>query len=229
MNAQQPLLPTIQETTVAVDRCSHCHAIIPPKRVKTRLDQIAGNHHAKRIMELAIVGGHSVFFLERGGVGAMFASVATQHGLTVYVEDHCMCGCYQDPDRMCVCTPEMIAQWHARESYQTALNADMVCEVVNPRYSDIMNMNAGHIVRDEIALEFVPDYTRLLANAPQDLKPDRAGHLLLDNAYKQLNLTQEDVERILHVSRTIWATFGGHSPHISPAYIAEALQYRRRR
>jgi magnesium chelatase family protein len=151
----------------------------------------------------------------------------------------CPCGYYGDLVRECTCSPAMITRYQKRISGPLLDRIDIHMEVPRVDYEKLSDDRLGEPsatiqARVEAARErqrerFVG--TDLTCNA--DMRPaevreycqlDDTGRSLIRTAMNQMQLSARAYHRVLKLSRTI-ADLAGEET-ISPAYLAEALQYR---
>jgi hypothetical protein len=111
---------TATTTPIAVCRC--CGAAL---RVEApgRLDDIKGQDHVKRAIEVAAVGAHPIALLSEGTTDDMrqIAEVArSSFGLTVYPLTPCRCGNHGSARHTCTCTPKQVAQHKTTAQWRLA-------------------------------------------------------------------------------------------------------------
>lgn len=152
----------------------------------------------------------------------------------------CPCGWHGDPTHACTCSAVAIARYQSRISGPLLDRIDIHVEVPAVRYRELADerrseSSADVRARVEAAREvqrtrFVRR-RRVFCNAqmgPRDLEAhcrlDEAGHRLLERVVDRLGMSARATSRILKVARTI-ADLAG-APAITPAHLAEAIQYR---
>jgi hypothetical protein len=121
------------------------------------------------------------------------------HAISAYVTTSCICGNAGDPYLACRCSPEVLVAWQRRPAFQAALAADLVVEAAHTSAEQRMGHRRGR--RGE------PD-EQLIARAmearsrprPTDAL-DGACQRLLAAAIRQLQLTTEQVARMLSAAR----------------------------
>jgi predicted ATPase with chaperone activity len=209
---------------IAAARCRSCGAI-RPTNPPPRIDQVIGVEHAKRAAEVALACGHPITFR---GIGdptpaITLARFVAAHGGTAYAILPCPCGNHGDPDLACACTPAMIARYQKRPALRTARDATIQTEVPRPSIEKIRQYLAGR--RGEPDEQVLTRIQEALTRPEADHKLDVAGDRLMTAAIRQLHLSTAAAERIIAVATTVARL--AHVTQISPAHIAEAIQYSR--
>ncbi len=153
----------------------------------------------------------------------------------------CPCGYAGDSERVCVCPPAVVTRYAKRISGPLLDRIDIHVTVPRVQYEKLANDrpcedSATIRARVEAARnKQLQRYrgTAMRTNADLEAKDirehcqlDAAGQSLMKAAMRQLQLSARGYHRVLKLARTIAELQS--APHISPAHLAEALQYRPR-
>jgi len=221
---QSPAAP-ITPATLGQHACPTCGALLPTPI--SRLDQIPDQVHLRRAVTVALTGNHSITFI---GVGASlpdalaYGRLCRGYGLTAYATTLCACGNAGNPYGACECTPEAILAWRKRPAFQAALAADLVAEAA---LASVEQRLAHHRGRRGEPDETLIDQASEARGRPRPSdKLDGVSERLLAAAIRQLQLTTEQISRVLAVAQSIAQLAA--APAIGPVHLAEALQYRSR-
>lgn len=162
--------------------------------------------------------------------------------MLVAAQNPCMCGYFGDPERACTCSPAAVARYQKRISGPLLDRIDIHVEVPRVNYEKLSSERKSEpstairarvcTAREQQRERF--RNTHLLTNADMGAAEihthcplDTASQSLMKAAVRQLNLSARGYHRVLKLARTI-ADLAG-VPQISPAHLAEAIQYRPRR
>jgi len=199
--------------------CKHCGATL--SQSETKFEDIIGQEHAKRALEVALAGDHSITFFGNGEATAL-AEWAKAHGLTAWAMPLCPCGYYGlQTVRECTCSLSQISKWQKRKAFQNALRADIVIDCPPAYPYQIENWASGRKGEPEGGL-----LARVEAKGARPKTTlDEASQSLLRAAIKQL--PNIDADNMLRLAQTIAALAKDNS--IKTHHLAEAIQYRPRR
>ena len=189
------------------------------------LQDIRGNEHAKRAIEVALVNDLSITFVGDKDLSILFANTLFEmkHS-NVRCQRLCLCGNYAST-KLCVCPPNEINYLRMTQNYQEAVSAHIVSQVVCPTFEQVVSKRLPE--SDNTIL------TRVL-NARQRYKKYSVYDLddiclkLLKAFSKEYNgINQLQIEKIMETASAITALNNkfGNDHAIQPADLAEALQY----
>jgi predicted ATPase with chaperone activity len=212
-------------TELEAQCCSQCGALLP--QPIGRLDQIPGQLHLRRAVVVALTGRHTITFVGAGAAlpdALAFGRICRRYGLTAYATMPCPCGNFGNAYAACTCTPVALAAWRARPAFHAALSADLVVEAAHTSVEQRLAHRRGRRgeTDDQLLAEAAAACER--PRPPQEL--DGSGQRLLAAAIRQLDLTTEQIARLLPLAQSI-AQLATASA-ITPVHLAEALQYRTR-
>ena len=199
--------------------CKHCGAVL--SQSETKFEDIIGQEHAKRALEVALAGDHSITFFGNREAEVL-AEWAKAHGLTAWAMPLCPCGYYGlQTVRECTCSLSQISKWQKRNAFQNALRAEIVIECPPAYPYQIENWASGRKGEPESRL-----LARIEAKGESpELKLDGTSQSLLRAAIKQL--PNIDADNMLRLAQTIAALAKDNG--IKTHHLAEAIQYRPRR
>jgi predicted ATPase with chaperone activity len=198
-----------------------------------RLAIIPRQEHAKRAIEVALVGVHRVTLIARGDP----ADAAALAGwLTAYAPDTatvvrpCPCGNHDDPRLPCGCTPEAVIAHLARPDVAQALLAEIVVTVPPPATLCLaLGEPDEHILARVAAARArrVQD-ERVDADQPPFVAQltDPGASSLLRAALRDIPMSGVRLRQVLAVAASIAKLAA--APTITASHLAEALQYRPR-
>lgn len=151
----------------------------------------------------------------------------------------CPCGYYNDPTRVCQCTPPMIQRYVSRISGPLLDRIDIHIDVPAVKVADLKSRAQGESSSDirqrvvrarRVQLERF-DGEMIFANAQmtprlirKHCKVDEKSHAMLEKAITKRGLSARAYHRILKVARTVADLDEDQS--IEEKHLAEAIQYR---
>ena len=162
------------------------------------LDHIWGNEQAKRAVEIAQKGNHSIKFIGNGEAD-MLKEYCKNQKLKAYAFKPCKCGYFGDNAVTCSCTPEQIKKMQ---------------KIIKQCRTDLT------ITTRRVSTQALTQRVEL----PYKLEKDIMQLLLV--AVEKMHLDQQAILSLLATASTI-ATLV-QCQEIKPQHLAEALQYRDR-
>jgi magnesium chelatase family protein len=187
-----------------------------------RIHEIPGNEFAKRALEVALSGSHSVVILStiRSPASDLLRSaarIAKENGFPFKgrVVPLCKCGAFGNTLIECTCSPEE-CQEYAKEIGLFLKEADLLIETVEPRARETIN-------RNEQESDIVKRIMRVQTMEKKQLYLSRDAEDLLVNAIGSIRVNRDQT---LRVAETI-ARMDHSEDMLKPQHIAEAAQYHR--
>ena len=186
-----------------------------------KFEDICAQYHAKRAVEVAIAGQHSIIFVGAWqSQAADLDHLARSFSLSAKSTAPCPCGHYGDPLRECTCSLEQVARWQQKHLCDPV---DLYIELSIEQEHEILAHLAGK--RGETQEAVLARIDKRTTHT--DLTLDATSTSLLRAAINQLGLSFRQVYGIVAVARTIANL--ARSECIEAAHLAEAIQYRRRK
>jgi predicted ATPase with chaperone activity len=191
-----------------------------------RLDQIYASPFARRAVEVALAGEHSIMFIGRwqsaGPDLAQFIRQIDEYATADFAPP-CPCGFWGDPAHECVCPPEIARRWQEDHFGEHAPH-DMYLYLSPEPLGQAIDFLAGRkkFELDGIVLARIEEASRYT-----DLSLDKSVEVLLKAAMEYYDMPARVAQRVIRVARTIANL--AHEEKIRQAHMAEAIQYRPRR
>lgn len=148
----------------------------------------------------------------------------------------CPCGYLGHPTQSCRDTPDQIARYRGRISGPLLDRIDIQISVPALTQDELMQASVGEpsaVIRDRVQVartrqmqrQGKPNATLGTQEIEQFCQLDAAGENLLKQAIARLNLSARAYHRVLKLARSVADL--ADSDTITPAHLAEAIQYRR--
>lgn len=182
---------------------------------------IKGQEHCKRAIEVACVGDHGIIFIgpHRSGKSALIKRIPTINSVPIFTAEilPCPCGNFTDPKKECLCKPRQIQEHLASISPRILKRADMQVEVpkINLSINDKRRGETSAVIRERI------EKTR------RNFKPyklDKEANELLKLAILELGISPLSYDKIIYVAVTIAQM--DDKRVIEAHHISEAISYR---
>jgi len=199
-------------------------------------EDIIGQEHCKRGLEVAVAGGHNVLLIgpEDAQIKDLIRCIDTitpeeYAGIEAYSTTPCPCGNFTHPKKECRCTPRQIQRHLERVSKRMAkCDVDIQLEVPVLSVGCTSNKRLGepsHIVRDRVHKAGREILARS-AHATFDLEHllDKEADELLKLAILELGVSAKAHYKIVKVSYTIAVLDG--KDIIECHHLSEAISYR---
>jgi magnesium chelatase family protein len=185
-------------------------------------NDIKGHYTAKRALEIAMAGDHSVMLYGHRGAGKSTLISAYSEVKNVIEVDSCACGNTLSILRECTCNKTRLARW-TRRAIRLASQNDIIVEVTH------VPVKEWESKQDPSFAEWVDKRVWMaqeFAKTHQDMSitKDDACYRMFEMAVRRLGLSIGDGERIKRVARTI-ANFDA-SEFLKAKHVAEAVQYK---
>jgi magnesium chelatase family protein len=194
-----------------------------------QLTDICASYHAKRAIEVALAGMHSIIFIgpweSEAGKLYTWLKLRDIHPAADFTAP-CPCGYHGCSDRECTCSIDMVADWrrdHLGPKHQFDIHIEVPINAPGEVMGWLDEKRRGEPQEAMLKrVQAAKDYS----NAHTLLTLDDAGLALLKAAVTQLRLSYSQAQQAINVARTIANL--AQSPTIQCPHLAEAIQYRQR-
>lgn len=190
---------------------------------------IKGQEHVKRGLEVAVAGQHNVIMvcpsLKLAKSIEKRIKTITPDGLRVidsYSMTPCPCGNFTDPKRECRCMPLDIQRHIASIPADVLEHADIHLEVPRLMVEHLSDKRKGE--PSSIIKERVAKIGTTIATSIDDIKLDKEADELLKLAILELGISARAYDKIIKVSRTIARL--DDKAIIEAHHLSEAISYR---
>jgi len=191
---------------------------------------------AKRALEIAAVGNHTILLVGCRGVGkatlrdASIEELGPEMANLVTVADWCACGNWQAVTKPCTCDVTRLSRWQRRLKAIGA-GVDMVIECAEVPSRELLcrEVTQAEAESDRVYRLDRITQARTFAQAQgtgrrKDLVPGSSGARTMEMVVRRIAWQMNDIQRAMSVARTIADM--GQSWEIEGKHIAEAVQYR---
>jgi predicted ATPase with chaperone activity len=191
-------------------------------------NQVVGQESAKRAIEVALIGNHSLTLIGPPGMGKSLLIRCAYDGyyatfdpkqkvitdLRLYERWPCRCGNYGDLVLNCLCTPHDLFHLNRK-----ARKTDMYISCPRVEYQRLKRGTEGELT--EAIMKRVKAGREFLSKVKDDIPPE--AHALLKHALDSLGLSAAQYFTILKIAKSIAA--GMESETIHTAHVVEAIHY----
>jgi len=184
-------------------------------------NKIIRQEHAKRAIEIALSGNHSIKFIGNDEAEQL-KQACDELGIEAMAIKPCKCGNINDQEKDCLCRLFEIKNHQRGKKYR--VSTDIIIEM--PRITP-----AAYLEYEKGGKQENIDEVRKRIEKTKDVKvaeriTDGQTLELLESGLKQLYLSLNQINTLKNVARTIAKL--DNSSEIKACHLAEALQYRQR-
>jgi magnesium chelatase family protein len=188
-----------------------------------KFHQIYAPPHARRAVEVALAGEHSIMFIGRwqsAGDELVQYIIQQDEYATARFMPPCPCGFWGSEVRECTCSVEMAARWQTKH-FGEKHPYDIYLDLPDDDPDKVIDFLTGRQVfePEEKMLARIEDMTHY-----NDLSLDKTSEVLLKAAIRELHIPARTARRVIRVARTIANL--ARSEKIQASHLAEAIQYR---
>ena len=183
-------------------------------------NKIIKQEHAKRAIEIALSGNHSIKFI--GNEAEQLKEACDELDIKAIAVKPCKCGNINDQEKDCLCRLFEIKNHQRSKKYR--MPTDLTIEV--PRITPAAYLEYEKGKKQESIVEVRKRIKEARNNKVAERITDKQTLQLLESALKQLYLSLNQINSLKRVARTIAKL--DHSSEIKACHLAEALQYRQR-
>jgi magnesium chelatase family protein len=194
---------------------------------KLDFQDIKGQEHVKRALEVAVTGGHNVLLIspsmkEVNRFVTRIHTIADKENLiATYSMTACPCGNFTNPKKECHCTPTQI-QKHLSQFPQEILDViDIHIEVPVLNQKVLTDKRKGEPSKD---IKARADKARFFLSSKKEFLFDKEANELLKLAILELGLSAKCYDKVIRVATTI-AKMDGKAI-IEAHHISESISYR---
>ena len=188
-----------------------------------KYNEIIGQECAKRAIEIALTGNHSIKFIGNEEADQLKEACDELKIKTMAIKP-CACGYYNNLTKDCICTPAQLKRYFKTKKWREFCDITIEAKEVNAKkiIDAINGKNDGELFEKMIKRVKIAKNIKV-----KDGIEDKQTKELLESTIRQNYLTsQKAIFGIVAVAKTI--TKLDSKDEITACAIAEALQYRQR-
>lgn len=212
---------------------------------KAQMQDIKGQEHVKRAIEVAAAGNHSILIIGPPQCGKKLLLDQLQrlnpyYSAYTHSQYYCGCGYHKQESRECFCTPEQIMNYRLREIKRLKENISIYVQAYHVKFKILFGKykaeeNENIIKRIAPAIETQKER---LENELLSFNEDIPFHFLdkycgldddclklADMVVTRLTCLPGEIHSMMRVARTIADL--DQAENISPIHLSEAIQYRK--
>ena len=184
-------------------------------------NKIIRQEHAKRAIEIALSGKHSIKFIGNDEAEQL-KQACDELGIEAMAVKPCKCGNINDQEKDCLCRLFEIKNHQRSKKYRVPM--DIIIEVSRITPAAYLEYEKGKKQESICEVRKRIEKTKNVKVVERII--DRQTLELLESALKQLSLSLNQINSLKRVAQTIAKL--DHSFEIKACHLAEALQYRQR-
>ena len=184
-------------------------------------NKIINQEHAKRAVEIALAGNHSIKFIGNDEAEQL-KQACDELGIKAIAVKPCRCGNLGDQEKDCVCRLFEIKNHQRGKKYRTL--TDLTIEIPRVTPAAYLKHERGE-KRDYIG-EVKKRVKKAKKNKVSEKITDEQTFQFLESALKQLSLSLNQINSLKKVAQTVAKL--DNSFEIKARHLAESLQYRQR-
>jgi magnesium chelatase family protein len=184
-------------------------------------NKIIRQEHAKRAIEIALSGNHSIKFIGNDEAERL-KQACDELGIEAITVKPCKCGNINDQEKDCLCRLFEIKNHQRSKKYRMPMDITIEAPRITP---------TAYLEYEKGKKQESIDEVKKRIEETKDIKvaekiTDKQTLELLESALKQLSLSLNQINSLKKVARTIAKL--DNSSEIKACHLAEALQYRQR-
>ena len=199
-------------------------------RDKMTFKDVAGQAHAKRALEVALAGGHTITITgshesqkdSLDMLGKQLALALGAERFRSYAFSPCPCGYHGHETRECTCSRKEITEW--RVAHKCWTNTDITVRLHQLRPDTIVGWAKSGYQHDEDHASIMARIKAARAIVDEERAVEQGVWDLMRGAIAELHLTPAQVRATMDVANTIAALSATDT--VQTCHLAEAIQYR---